>query len=93
MDIMNIYLVLELLFCLSVSVLAQKWKKRTGVVWFIMTLVLTVFFSVFTSAFVPYEGATRTDGEYVARLVVGAGLAWVLILLAVISLPKKNIPN
>lgn len=88
-----IYL-LYLLVPISIGVMAQSWKGRTGAAWGFLTLVLMLVFGFFVDAvtivgaqeFSHYDKTTMT----MTRLFLVGGGTLVVMALIVATLPRRK---
>lgn len=74
-----------------VGVVAQLWKRRAGLLWGFLTLVveLIVFMTLVAAAFVRSPDFLSGDGGYATLALLAAGIGGGVMLLVVALLRRK----
>ncbi len=75
-----------------VGLLAQAWKRRAGLLWGFLTLVveMVVFMALVAAAVFRSPDFLQTEGGYAPLILVAAGVGGAVMLLVVVLLRRRG---
>jgi len=81
-----------LVFCILIGWLAQSWKGRTGVAWFLISLIFTYAIGVFTfyAAETTNPGLLDTTSGKIGSMITAYLTSGVIMLIVIATLPNKK---